>query len=304
LDAIERPTLAAGAVEILATADPAAKAGLAHELAGAWRRGAIEPGTAEPLDRPARPERPLLLAPKEMPKRKAGPGLARRIALLHALAHIELNAIDLAWDLIARFASPELPRGFYDDWVEVGDQEAAHFELVTARLAELGAAYGDLPAHDGLWQAAVETRHDLLARLAIAPLVLEARGLDVTPVMIATLRRHGDEASAVALEVIYREEIGHVAAGKRWFDWLAAERGLEPGAAFQDLVRRHFRGKLKPPFNTEARRAAGLEAAFYEPLALPLVGATGTPPSTVIPAKAGIQGERRACGPGFPLSRE
>jgi len=304
LDAIERPTLAAGAVEILATADPAAKAGLAHELAGAWRRGAIEPGTAEPLDRPARPERPLLLAPKEMPKRKAGPGLARRIALLHALAHIELNAIDLAWDLIARFASPELPRGFYDDWVEVGDQEAAHFELVTARLAELGAAYGDLPAHDGLWQAAVETRHDLLARLAIAPLVLEARGLDVTPVMIATLRRHGDEASAAALEVIYREEIGHVAAGKRWFDWLAAERGLEPGAAFQDLVRRHFRGKLKPPFNTEARRAAGLEAAFYEPLALPLVGATGTPPSTVIPAKAGIQGERRACGPGFPLSRE
>jgi uncharacterized ferritin-like protein (DUF455 family) len=294
LDAIERPTLAAGAVEILATADPAAKAGLAHELAGAWRRGAIEPGTAEPLDRPARPERPLLLAPKEMPKRKAGPGLARRIALLHALAHIELNAIDLAWDLIARFASPELPRGFYDDWVEVGDQEAAHFELVTARLAELGAAYGDLPAHDGLWQAAVETRHDLLARLAIAPLVLEARGLDVTPVMIATLRHHGDEASAAALEVIYREEIGHVAAGKRWFDWLAAERGLEPGAAFQDLVRRHFRGKLKPPFNTEARRAAGLEAAFYEPLALPLVGATGTPPSTVIPAKAGIQGERRA----------
>ena len=115
----------------------------------------------------------------------------------------------------------------------------------------------------------METRHDLLARLAIAPLVLEARGLDVTPVMIATLRRHGDEASAVALEVIYREEIGHVAAGKRWFDWLAAARGLEPGAAFQDLVRRHFRGKLKPPFNTEARRAAGLEEAFYHPPALP-----------------------------------
>ena len=266
----EGRTLAAGAVEILATADPAAKARLAHELARSWLRGEIEPGTAQPPDRPARPARPLLLAPKEMPKRKAGPGLAGRIALLHALAHIELNAIDLAWDLIARFASPDLPRGFFVDWVEVADQEAAHFELVAARLAELGAAYGDLPAHDGLWQAALETRHDLLARLAIAPLVLEARGLDVTPVMIATLRRHGDEASAAALEVIYREEIGHVAAGKRWFDWLAAQRGLEPAAAFQDLVRRHFRGRLKPPFNTEAREAAGLPLDFYEQLASPL----------------------------------
>ena len=265
--AIESPTLAAGAVEILATADPAAKAQLAHGLARRWRRGEIEPGTAQPPDRPARPVRPLLLPPREMPKRKAGPGLARRIALLHALAHIELNAIDLAWDLIARFASPDLPRGFFDDWVEVADQEAAHFELVAALLAELGAAYGDLPAHDGLWQAALQTRHDLLARLAIAPLVLEARGLDVTPVMITTLRRHGDEASAAALEVIYREEIGHVGAGKRWFDWLAAKRGLEPAAAFQDLVRRHFRGRLKPPFNVEARAAADLPASFYMALA-------------------------------------
>src|SRR5215469_18579560 len=256
-------TLAAGAVEILTTADPAAKAGRAHAVAEAWRRGRIEPGTAEPPDRPARPAKPLLLAPREMPKRKAGPSLAGRIALLHALAHIELNAIDLAWDLIARFGSPELPRPFFDDWVEVGDQEAAHFELLAARLAEVGAAYGDLPAHDGLWQAARETRHDLLARLAIAPLVLEARGLDVTPAMIASLRRHGDEASAAALEVIYREEIGHVAAGKRWFDWLARERGLEPAAAFQDLVQRHFRGRLKPPFNVAAREAAGLADHFY-----------------------------------------
>ena len=231
-----RETLAAGAVEILITADPAAKARRAHALAEAWRGGRIEPGTAEPPDRPARPARPLLLAPREMPKRKAGPSLAGRIALLHALAHIELKAIDLAWDLIARFGSAELPRAFFDDWVKVGDQEAAHFELLAARLAEVGAAYGDLPAHDGLWQAALETLHDLLARLAIAPLVLEARGLDVTPAMIASLRRHGDATSAAALEVIYREEIGHVAAGKRWFDWLARERGLEPAVAFQDLV--------------------------------------------------------------------
>jgi uncharacterized ferritin-like protein (DUF455 family) len=258
-----QPSLAGGAVEILATADPAAKAQRAHELAGNWRAGEIEPGSARPPDRPARPERPLLLPPNEMPKRKAGPGLQRRIALLHALAHIELNAIDLAWDLIARFASPGLPRGFYDDWVDVADEEAAHYELLAARLEALGAAYGDLPAHDGLWQAALETRHDLLARLAIAPLVLEARGLDVTPGMIATLRRHGDEESAAALEVIYRDEIGHVAAGKRWFDWLAIARGLEPAAAFRDLVSLHFRGRLKPPFNVAARAAAGMEAEFY-----------------------------------------
>jgi uncharacterized ferritin-like protein (DUF455 family) len=256
-------TLAAGAVEILTTAEPAAKARRAHALAAAWRSGRIEPGAAAAPDRPARPEKPPLLPPREMPKRKAGPSLAGRIALLHALAHIELNAIDLAWDLIARFAAPDLPRAFFDDWVEVGDQEAAHFELLAVRLGELGAAYGDLPAHDRLWQAALETRHDLLARLAIAPLVLEARGLDVTPVMIATLKRNGDDPSAAALEVIYREEIGHVAAGKRWFDWLAGERGLEPAAAFRDLVQRHFRGKLKPPFNTEAREAAGLSAGFY-----------------------------------------
>jgi uncharacterized ferritin-like protein (DUF455 family) len=260
-------SLAAGAVGILTTGDPAAKTSRAHALAAVWRSGRIEPGTARPPDRPARPARPLLLAPREMPKRKAGPSLAGRIALLHSLAHIELNAIDLAWDLIARFAAPHLPRAFFDDWVEVGDQEAAHFELLATRLSELGAAYGDLPAHDGLWQAALETRHDLLARLAIAPLVLEARGLDVTPGMIAALRRHGDEASAAALAVIYREEIGHVAAGKRWFDWLAGERGLEPAAAFRDLVQRHFRGRLKPPFNAAARDAAGMSAAFYDAMA-------------------------------------
>jgi uncharacterized ferritin-like protein (DUF455 family) len=230
-------------------------------------------GSAVPPDRPARPARPALLPPADMPKRKAGPGLPRRIALLHALAHIELNAIDLAWDLMARFAAHGLPAAFYDDWVLVADQEAAHFELLERRLAELGAAYGDLPAHDGLWQAALETRHDLLARLAIAPLVLEARGLDVTPGMIATLRRHGDEASAAALEIIYREEIGHVAAGKRWFDWLAGKRGLDPAAAFRDLVRRHFRGPLKPPFNDAARRAAGLSPAFYAALAEPAIQA-------------------------------
>ncbi len=201
-----------------------------------------------------------------MPKRRAGGSLAGRIALLHALAHIELNAIDLAWDLIARFTGAELPRAFYDDWVAVGDDEAKHHLLIAGRLAELGAGYGDLPAHDGLWEAAQETTHDLLARLAVVPLVLEARGLDVTPAMIQRLVRFGDDASAAVLRIVYADEIGHVATGSRWFAWLCRRRGLDPVPTYRLLVRRHFRGELKPPFNREARERAGLAPAFYEPL--------------------------------------
>ena len=182
-------------------------------------------------------------------------------------AHIELNAVDLAWDLIARFADADLPRAFYDDWIAVADDEARHFALLAGRLAALGAAYGDLPAHDGLWQVAEETAGDLLARLAVVPLVLEARGLDVTPAMIAKLEKAGDSESAAILEVIYRDEIDHVAAGQRWFAFVCARRDLDPAAAWGELVRRHFKGVLKPPFNAEARDAAGFPEAYYQPLA-------------------------------------
>jgi uncharacterized ferritin-like protein (DUF455 family) len=205
-----------------------------------------------------------------MPKRRAGGSQAGRVALLHALAHIELNAIDLAWDIVARFGHEDLPRGFYEDWVAVAAEEAEHHALLSARLGDFGASYGDLPAHDGLWEAAVETAHDLLARLAIVPLVLEARGLDVTPDMITRLDRLGDAESASILRRIYQDEIGHVAAGRRWFEFLCKKRGQEPAAAFHGLVRRHFRGGLKRPFNTAARGAAGLAAELYEPLAPPL----------------------------------
>ncbi len=140
------------------------------------------------------------------------------------------------------------------------------------RLAALGTSYGDLPAHDGLWEAAQATAHDLLARLAVVPLVLEARGLDVTPGLIAKLTLAGDVDGAAALEVIYRDEITHVAAGKRWFDWLCARRGLAPAPTWRELVARHYKGALKPPFNAEARLAAGLQAGFYEAMA---PGATG-----------------------------
>jgi uncharacterized ferritin-like protein (DUF455 family) len=226
-------------------------------------------GVAEPPARPGRPARPKLLPARDMPKRRAGGSQAGRIALLHALAHIELNAIDLAWDIVARFTAEDLPRSFYDDWVTVAAEEAEHHALLATRLGDFGAAYGDLAAHDGLWEAAAETAHDLLARLAVVPLVLEARGLDVTPDMIARLDRLGDAESAAILRRIYDDEIGHVATGRRWFDFVCGRRNEDPIAAFHGLVRRHFRGTLKRPFNDAARDAAGLASALYEPLAQP-----------------------------------
>ncbi len=289
--------LAEAAVAVLGTADPGGKVALSRRVAAAWAAGEIaEVGVAEAPARPARPVRPELRPPREMPRRRPG-GETGRIALYHALAHIELNAVDLAWDIIARFTAPrftaprftgpgftgpgftgpgftgpgftgEAPlRGFYDDWVKVADDEARHFALLARRLAALGAGYGDLPAHDGLWEAAEATAHDLLARLAVVPLVLEARGLDVTPGLIAKLAAAGDREGVAALEVIYQDEIAHVAAGKRWFDWLCACRGLAPEAAWRDLVARHFKGTIKPPFNAEARLAAGLPSSFYQAMA-------------------------------------
>ncbi len=260
-------SLAERAVAVLGAAEPAAKVRLSRAAAADWRAGVIAAvGQGRPPDRPARPDRPRLAPPREMPRRRSG-AAGNRIALLHALAHIELNAIDLAWDLIARFTGAGLPRAFYDDWVGVAGEEANHFDLLAGRLADLGAAYGDLPAHDGLWQAAADTAGDLAARLAVVPLVLEARGLDVTPAMIARLERYGDAESAAVLGLIYRQEIGHVAAGRRWFEHVCAVRDVEPEPTYQQLVRRHFKGLLKPPFNIAARTEAGFGEQFYLPLA-------------------------------------
>lgn len=261
-------SLAGAAVAVLDVPEPERKVRRSRAVASDWRGLRITAvGTAAPPARPARPPRPELLPPNRVKKRKIGPATAGRIALLHALAHIELNAVDLAWDIVARFTHEELPRDFYDDWVQVADEEAKHFDLLSRRLAALDAAYGDLPAHDGLWQAAEATADDLLARLAVVPLVLEARGLDVTPAMIGKLREAGDEESAAVLQVIYEEEIGHVAIGRRWFHWLCQRRGLAPRPTWQALVRERFRGPLKPPFNEPARSKAGLAADYYAPLA-------------------------------------
>ena len=265
--------MAERAVAVLGAADPAEKVRLSRALAADWRAGAIVAvGRGAPPDRPARPDRPRLAAPREMPRRRTGGGPGKRIALLHAIAHIELNAIDLAWDLIARFTGAGLPRAFYDDWVAVAGEEANHFDLLARRLADLGSAYGELPAHDGLWQAAADTAGDIAARLAVVPLVLEARGLDVTPAMIARLERHGDAESAAVLGLILAEEIGHVAAGRRWFEHVCASRGVAPVPTYQQLVGRHFKGQLKPPFNTAARTEAGFSEQFYLPLAENITG--------------------------------
>jgi len=260
-------TLGEAARAVLLTADPHAKRRAARGFARAWRRGELvhRCDVAMP-DRPAWPERPELLAPGRMPRRRGGGSERGRIAMLHALAHIEFVAIDLAVDLVGRFGG-EFPRGFVDDWIGVAADEAMHFALLDRRLAGLGSHYGALPAHAGLWEAAEATADDALARLAIVPMVLEARGLDVTPATIDRFRGAGDEASARILSRIYTDEIRHVSAGTRWFNWLCAERGFGPAATWQSLVKSRFRGVLKPPFNDSARRDAGLTQEFYAVIA-------------------------------------
>jgi len=261
-------TLCEAALAVLTTAAPMDKVRLTQEHAAAWRDGRIaEIGRTAPPERPARPDKPDLKLPRDMPKRGKGGSAQNRIALLHALAHIELNAIDLAWDICARFPDADMPKGFYDDWVQVADDEAKHFEILEKRLNDLGSGYGALPAHDGLWQAAQTTAHDLATRLALVPMVLEARGLDVTPDTIARLRAFGDAESADILQLIHDEEITHVAAGRRWFGHLCARAGKDPVQEWQDLVRRHFKGSLKRPFNVDSRKLADFGPEFYEPLA-------------------------------------
>ena len=259
------------AVEVLTTADPFAKTRLSRAHAAAWRASRdggppIDIGTADPPESPARPARPELLSPRDVPRRKPGTPEGR-VALLHAVAHIELNAVDLHWDVIARFAHVPLPMGFFDDWVSAADDESKHWGLMSDCLEAEGSHYGALPAHAGMWRAAEETAGDLMARLAVVPMVLEARGLDVTPGMIEVFRRAGAERAVEALSTIYAEEVAHVAYGSKWFHFLCGRHDLDPKPVFHDLVRRHFHGPLKPPFNEEKRADAGLPPDFYWPLA-------------------------------------
>ena len=211
----------------------------------------------DPIAMPGRPPRPRLVHPRELPRRGFGTD-AGRAAFVHAVAHIEFNAIDLAWDAVYRFRG--MPAAYYADWVEVAADEARHFAMLRARLRELGHDYGDFEAHNGLWEMAEKTATDGLARMALVPRVLEARGLDVTPGMIVKLRQLGDDATADILAVILRDEVAHVAAGSRWFRWHCERAGVDPRDTFQALLREHARDVLHGPFNLEARAAAGFDA--------------------------------------------
>lgn len=267
-DPLRIATLRGGATMAILSADLDEKTELAQQTARRWHerrlslRSPLDPDLPE---RPGRPARPVLVPPKATEKRSLHT-LAGRIAMLHALAHIELNAVDLALDIVARFASEPVPHSFFDGWMRVAFEEAKHFRMVRDRLRALGADYGDMPAHDGLWQAAHSTRNDLTARLAVVPLILEARGLDVTPSLQDKMRETGDIESADVLKVIYEDEKGHVAVGAKWFRFLCAREKKDPAATFKALVRANFRGALKAPFNDVARAEAGLTPSFYRSL--------------------------------------
>jgi uncharacterized ferritin-like protein (DUF455 family) len=264
-------SLATGASAILSTAAPDEKIARSRVLAAAWRDGSIgEIGGPAAPDEPARPAHPRLLPPREMPKRRAGGSQAGRIALLHALAHIELNAINLALDAVWRFAGQ--PEAYYADWLRVAAEEAHHFGLLQARLQDFGHTYGDFPAHDGLWDMCARTRDDVLARMALVPRTLEARGLDASPPIRARLAQAGDEASAAILDVILRDEIGHVRIGNHWFRHLCEQRGLEPHETYARLAEQYRAPRLRGPFNFDARRDAGFDEAELAALAAQFAG--------------------------------
>jgi len=263
--------LAEMAVAVLNTADGREKTALSHQYAAEWRAarsdGSHPPiGQATPPLQPARPAKPELLSPRDVPQRKPGTPEGR-IALMHAVAHIELNAVDLHWDIIARFTDVKMPIGFYDDWVKAADEESKHFNLMCDCLEAVGSHYGALPAHAGMWRAAEDTVDDFMGRLAVVPMVLEARGLDVTPGMIKIFKQAKENQAVAALEVIYAEEVHHVSYGSKWFHFLCGRDALDPTPKFHALVRQYFHGHLKPPFNEEKRAEAGIPPDFYWPLA-------------------------------------
>lgn len=266
---IKKPKcLASAAVSALKEADLDLKTKKVDLLAQFWESRSLSLISSKNIsvpNMPGRPDRPEMLPPHNLPKRsiRSEKGL---IALLHAIAHIELNAIDMALDVVARFASEDMPRSFFDGWVMVAKEESKHFNLLRNRLTDLSSFYGALPAHGGLWESAQKTQHSLLARLAIVPLVLEARGLDVSPFIILQITNMGDHKTADIFRVIYEDEKGHVAVGAKWFRFLCQRHKLDPALTFRKMVNEHFRGLLKPPFNDLARCQSGLTPLFYRTL--------------------------------------
>ena len=256
------PNLFALAGQALTSPKVETKLALTHEAWRCHQSGSLvfdsEAVPVQSTEAARFPDRPVLVDPRELPKRKLA-SKEGKVALLHAVAHIEFSAIQLAFDHLYRFRG--MPRQYYADWLGVAEEEAQHFELLRGRLADFGAEYGDLPAHAGLWGIAQDTAYDVLARMALVPRFMEARGLDVTPGMIARLQITGDEASVKVLERILDEEVGHVALGSRWFHWICAQRGLEPEDTYFALVERHLTGQARGPFNRDLRRQAGFSEA-------------------------------------------
>ena len=245
----------------LMAADTEAKVRQAFELHAGWQRGELgwdETWPVATIAEPGRPPRPELVSPMQVPRRQVTTSRGRA-ALIHALAHIEFNAINLALDAVYRFRA--LPLAFYGDWLRVASEEALHFQLLRDHLKSLGFDYGDFTAHNGLWEMAMKTAHDPLVRMALVPRVLEARGLDATPAIVEKLRSAGDEGAVAILAVIERDEIGHVAIGNRWYGHLCRERGVEPVETFRQLLKDHDAPPLRPPFNLDARRKSGFDEA-------------------------------------------
>ncbi|MEJ6004197.1 ferritin-like domain-containing protein [Paucibacter sp. AS339] len=252
----------AAALDILCLKDPSTKAPAARDLYELAQQGGTSLEVARRFERPAelpgRPERPRLLSALQVPNRSPFTPEGRA-ALLHAIAHIEFNAINLALDAVWRF--PDMPAAFYMDWLQVAAEEAFHFDLLHQHLQDsLGRCYGDFDAHDGLWTMAERTAGDVLARMALVPRTLEARGLDATPPLQAKLARAGDHKAVEILDVILRDEVGHVLIGNRWYAYLCQQQGLNPIALYPELVQRYEAPKLRPPFNVQAREAAGFSA--------------------------------------------
>ena len=256
-------TVAAAIRAALLEPQPRSKVLRTRALVREWRQGGLDFAfdVAMP-DRPGRPAQPELLAPGQMPKRGKAGSERSRIALWHALAHIEFVAIDLALDMAGRFGGA-MGREFVSDFLKVAAEEAMHFALIERHLRTIGGWYGVLPAHGGLWDAAHTTRHDVMARLAVVPMVLEARGLDVTPAMLERVSASGDVRGATILKRILDDEIGHVRFGSKHFTALATAGGDAPEQLWKTLVARHFSGAIKPPFNDSARASAGLPRGFY-----------------------------------------
>lgn len=262
----QRRTVASAIRSALLTGDARAKVFAARQVARDWRRGQLDFAfdVAMP-DRPAWPADLQLLPPARMPRRGKMGSLKNRVALWHALAHIEFVAIDLALDMAGRFGE-SMGEGFVSDFLSVAADEAMHFALLARKLDSLGSCYGSLPVHDGLWSAAQDTAHDVSARLAIVPMVLEARGLDVTPATLERVRAQGDENGAKILQRILDDEIRHVAFGSKHFHAICTARADNPRETWRNLVEKHFKGGVKGPFNDSARFAGGLPRSYYEPL--------------------------------------